>query len=127
MHDAQDQVKAFHSKMLVCDTMQERDMQMHLRKKKQEIEKQIQAQWEELEKAKMDEYDDKMRQKLLDEYEKKMENQKVINDQLHQFKMKYIKRMQDEMLEGELIRRQVDEELERERQRELEKKQKLIE
>jgi hypothetical protein len=26
MHDAQDQVKAFHSKMLLCDTMQERDM-----------------------------------------------------------------------------------------------------
>lgn len=27
MHDAQDQVKAFHSKMLMCDVMQERDMQ----------------------------------------------------------------------------------------------------
>ena len=53
----------------------------------------------------MDEYDDKMRQKLLDEYEKKMANQKIINDQLHAFKMKMIKRMQDEMLEGELIRR----------------------
>ena len=26
MHDAQDQVKAFHSKMLMCDTMQERDV-----------------------------------------------------------------------------------------------------
>ena len=26
MHDSQDQVKAFHSKMLMCDTMQEREM-----------------------------------------------------------------------------------------------------
>jgi hypothetical protein len=63
----------------------------------------------------MEEYDDKMRQKLLDEYERKMANQKIINDQLHQFKMKCIKRMQDEILEGELVKRQVEEELLRER------------
>jgi hypothetical protein len=61
MHDSQDQVKAFHSKMLLCDTMQERDMQLQLKKRKAEIEKQIQAQWEELERVKMDEYDEKMR------------------------------------------------------------------
>jgi hypothetical protein len=48
----------------------------------------------------MDEYDEKVRMKLLEEYEKKMENQRIINDQLHQFKMKIIKRIQDEMLEG---------------------------
>jgi len=35
MHDSKDQVKAFHSKMLLCDVMQERDMQLQLRKKKQ--------------------------------------------------------------------------------------------
>jgi hypothetical protein len=64
---------------------------------------------------------------LLDEYEKKMANQKIINDQLHQFKMKYIKRIQDELLEGELIKRQVDDELEKERQRDLERKQRQIE
>jgi hypothetical protein len=27
MHDAQDQVKAFHTKMLMCDVLQERDVQ----------------------------------------------------------------------------------------------------
>ena len=75
---------------------------------------------------KMDEYDDKMRQKLLEEYEKKMENQKIINDQLHQFKMKMIKRIQDEMLEGQLIKRQVEEDLEKERQKEMERKMKQI-
>jgi hypothetical protein len=36
--------------------------------------------------------------------------------------MKYIKRIQDELLEGELIKRQVEEELERERQKEMERK-----
>lgn len=74
----------------------------------------------------MEEYDEKMRAKLLDEYEKKIANQKVITDQLHAFKMKHIKRIQDEMLEGELLRRQVEEELERERQRERDWRQKQI-
>lgn len=55
----------------------------------------------------MEEYDDKLRNKLLNEYERKQANQKIVNDQLQEFKMKYIKRIQDEMLEGELIKRQV--------------------
>ena len=75
---------------------------------------------------KMEEYDDKVRQKLLEEYEKKMENQKVINDQLHAFKMRMIKRIQDEMLEGQLIKRQVEEDLEKERQKEHERKMKQV-
>lgn len=53
----------------------------------------------------MDEYDVKVREKLLVEFEKKMANQKIINDQLHQYKMSFIKRLQDDMLEGELIKR----------------------
>ena len=75
----------------------------------------------------MQEYDEKLRDKLLTEYEKKMANQKVVNDQLQDFKMQCIKHIQDEMLEGELIKRQVEDELDKERQKELEKKQKLLE
>lgn len=80
MHEANDQVKAFHSKMLMCDVMQERDMQQQLRKKKSEQDKMIEHQWQELEKQKMEEYDEKVREKLKDEYEKKMLNSKVIKD-----------------------------------------------
>ena len=122
MHDAQDQVKAFHSKMLMCDVMQEREVQKELWDRKKRIDKEINGQWEELEKQKMEEYDDKLRQKLLEEYDNKMVNQKVVNDQLQDYKMKYIKRIQDEMLEGELIKRQVQDELERERDREVQKR-----
>ena len=41
----------------------------------------------------MEEYDEKMKQKLLEEYKKKMANQKIINDQLHSYKMNCIKRI----------------------------------
>jgi len=53
----------------------------------------------------MEAYDEKMKQKLINEYDRKMSNTKAISDQLHEFKMKYIKRMQDDMLEAELINR----------------------
>ena len=88
------------------------------------MEKQIEGQWEDLERQKMDEYDDKLRTKLMAEYDKKMGNSKVIKDQLYDFKVGCIKRIQEEQLEGELIRRQVEEEQERERQREIERKMK---
>jgi len=52
-----------------------------------------------------------------------MSNSKVISDQLHEFKMKYIKRMQDEQLEAELINRQVQEEMQREAAKDAVRKQ----
>ena len=75
----------------------------------------------------MEAFDDKVRQKLIEEYERKMQNSKVISDQLHDFKMKYIKRIQDEKLESELINRQVQEEMHREHEKELERKRKQME
>lgn len=45
----------------------------------------------------------------------KVTNAKDISDQLEAFKLNYIKTLKEEMLEGELIKRQVDEDLEREK------------
>jgi hypothetical protein len=75
----------------------------------------------------MEEYDEKLRNKLMEEYDKKMTTSKIIKDQAYDYKMRCIKRIQEEQLEGELIRRQVEEELERERQREHERRMKQIE
>jgi hypothetical protein len=60
-----------------------------------------------------------MREKLEAEYNKKMENSKAISDQLDEFKLNYIKTLKEEMLEGELIKRQAEEDLEREKVREV--------
>lgn len=72
----------------------------------------------------MEEYDLKMRAKLEREYNKKMENAKDISDQLEEFKINYIKQLKEEMLEGELIKRQTEEDLEREKIRELQRQKK---
>lgn len=65
-----------------------------------------------------------MREKLEKEYNKKMENAKAISDQLDEFKLNFIKNLKEEMLEGELIKRQVQDDLEREKIRELQRQKK---
>lgn len=124
LHDSQDMVKALKSKMLVSDVMKEQDAQREYRARKNAIQKNIEQNWEELEKQKMEEYDSKMRAKLEREYNKKMENAKAISDQLEEFKINYIKQLKEDMLEGELIKRQTEEDLEREKIRELQRQKK---
>ena len=73
----------------------------------------------------MQEYDEKMRAKLEQEYKMKQANAKDISDQLENFKLNYIKQLKEEMLEGELIKRQTEEDLEREKQREVARQQRV--
>ncbi len=107
--------------MLLSDVMHEQEAQKQLKARKEAIQKQIELNWENLEKEKMQEYDAKMREKLEREYNKKMDNAKAISDQLEEFKINYIKQLKEEMLEGELIKRQAEEDLEREKIRELQR------
>lgn len=117
-------MKAFNSKLLMSDVLAERDIQKDLKLKKKAHEVRVQHEWEELDKVKMEAFDEKVKEKLIAEYDRKVSNTKAISDQLHEFKMKYIKRMQDDMLEAELINRQVKEELQREAEKEAGRKRK---
>jgi len=49
-HDNQDMVKALHSKMLMCDVSAEQAEQRKLAARKKALHKEIDLQWEELEK-----------------------------------------------------------------------------
>lgn len=79
-HDNQDMVKALHSKMLLCDVYQEQQAQRELKQRKNQLDKEISLQWEELEKQKMQEYDERLRDKLEKEYHKKMKNAQNVTD-----------------------------------------------
>ena len=125
MHDKQDMVVNLKAKMLMCDVAYEQQAQKKMADKKKAINKEIDKHWEEVEKQKMTEYDEKMRAKLEQEYKMKLSNAKDISDQLENFKLNYIKQLKEEMLEGELIKRQTDEDLEREKQREIQRQQKV--
>ncbi len=80
-------VKGLHSKMLLSDVHTEQNLQREHKKRRGELNKQIELQWEELEKQKMEEYDERLREKLEKEYKKKMKNTENIQTQLEDFKM----------------------------------------
>ena len=50
MHESQDMVKALKSKMLLCDVTYEQQAQKALKDRKANIDKEIAAHWEEVEK-----------------------------------------------------------------------------
>ena len=77
-----------------------------------------------MERQKMVEYDERFREKLEKEYRKRMKNAENISTQLEDFKMSFIKRMKEDELEGELIKKQVEEDLGREKLKELERRKK---
>ena len=76
-----------------------------LKKRKLLIEGQIQQQWVDQEKITMQVYDQKTTKKLEEEYKKKMINAKVIKNQLYDSKVSYMRKMKEEKLEGEIIKR----------------------
>ena len=62
--------------------------------------------------------EDRVRASMM-EYKLKQSNAKDISEQLENFKLSFIKQLKEEMLEGELIKRQTEEDLEREKLREV--------
>lgn len=122
-----DQVKAFNSKMMLADVLEERNAQLQMNKRKKEILKGIDEEYVEMEKAQMAEYDERERQKAEELKMKKHHNANVIKEQRQQFHAKKQRQIQESMVEGELIKRQVREDLDKEYQKELERKQKAVE
>lgn len=82
-YESSDKVKAFHSKMLMCDVLQERDAQMELKKRRLEQDKAVEEGWMENDKMKMEEYDKRMQERVEEMYKRKQETAKIIKDQLH--------------------------------------------
>ena len=70
----------------------------------------------------MDEYDRKLAQKEEALLKKKHETAHVVKQQLFEFKVNTVKKIKNDMLEGKIIKKQVEENQEQERRKELERK-----
>ena len=110
-----DHMKAFHSGMMMADVLKEREMQLKLKKRKQEHAKEMEIMWEQTEQEMLTVQDNMLKQRLIEEYKRKQETAATIKEQLHNAKMKAVKNYQDNVLEGKLIKRQAEEEEEEER------------
>lgn len=71
MHQSQDQVKAFHTKMLLSDVLQERDAQIELKKQRAQQEKAIEEGWLENDMIKMADYDERMQVRIEELHKRK--------------------------------------------------------
>ena len=91
--------------MLMCDVLAEREAQIKLKKRKTKVQEEQKKEWEEFERQQLAEAEEKERKKLEKEYKKKMDNAHMIKKQLHEYKLGYVRRMQEDMLEGELLKR----------------------
>lgn len=105
LHDNNDQVKALHSKMLLCDVQTEQKIQIESKYRKKQLDKEIDQQWQELEKQKMSEYDRRVQEKAMKEIAKKEQNSKLIQDQLHSYQVNYLKKMKQDKMEGKLMKK----------------------
>ena len=90
LFEEQDPVKSFNSKLLYCDTLKERDYQKEITNRKKQINEIIEKQLFENEKKKIDEYDKKMELKKKLEDEKRNERMKIMREQLQESKIKLI-------------------------------------
>jgi hypothetical protein len=123
----QDQVKAFNSKMLLADVLQEREAQLRLNGERKEVQKEIEQGYVEQEKAQMQAHDEGVKVKEATMQEKKDKNATAIREQWREAQIKRQKLAQEEKVEGELIKKQVAEELEKDYQKEAERRQRAVE
>jgi len=93
-----------------------------LRKQREQLDRAIDEGWLENDKLKMEEYDARMQERAEEAAKRKIETAKVLKTQLVETKHAHIRRMKEEMLEGELVKRKAKEEIERDRLKELERK-----
>jgi hypothetical protein len=106
---------------MMCDALEERKRQKKLKSLREDREKQIDQEWNAVEKSAMETYDKNLEEKLKKDFEKKIDNAQMIDKQLREFKDKYVQQLQEDYMEGELLKRQVEEDIEDARRKEEER------
>jgi len=118
LYDESDRMKSFHSKMMVCDVLAEREAQISLKDELQKLEHVREDRFLEMEKQNYR----KMLEREMKEKETKEELSRLAaraqKEQLAEYKEKKFREVEDQMLEGELLRRKAIEDLEAERKAE---------
>jgi len=118
LYDESDRMKSFHSKMMVCDVLAEREAQVSLKDELKKLEHVREDRFLEMEKQNYR----KMLEREMKEKETKEELSRLAaraqKEQLCEYKEKKFREVEDQMLEGELLRRKAIEDLEGERKAE---------
>ena len=123
LYDQTDRVKSFNSSLLLSDVLQERDLQIDLKRRVEEtrerheavLVKEREKAWEVADYAEAAKADERKRAAL------RQRDAQLL--QIEQFKTQILAEMREDVAEGELIRRRAAEEEEEEKLRELRKRE----
>ncbi|OLP89667.1 Coiled-coil domain-containing protein 173 [Symbiodinium microadriaticum] len=126
LYEESDRMKSFHSKMMHCDVIAEREAQISLKGELKKLEQIRDDRFLEMEKQNYR----KMLEREMKERETKEELSKIAakaqKEQLAEYKEKRFQEVEDAMLEGELLRRKAIEDLEAERAAEKKRREMAI-
>jgi hypothetical protein len=115
LYDESDRMKSFHSKMMLCDVLAEREAQVNLKEELSKLEQIREERHLEMERGNYR----KMLERELREKEEREEISKIAavaqKQQLREFKDRRLREIEDGILEGELLRKKAREDLESER------------
>lgn len=126
LHDDSDRMKSFHSKMMMCDVLAEREAQVGLKGELKKLEQIREDRFLEMEKQNYR----RMLEREVKEKETKEELSKMAakaqKQQLAEYKEKRFREIEDQMLEGELLRRKAIEDLDGERFAEVKRRDQAV-
>ena len=115
MFENQENVKAFQSAMMLSDAIKEREMQKEIAERKKEHQRMIEEKWNQVEADTIRQFDLEEKRKADELARKKQETIKMISKQFDESKIKRVIEYQDAVVEGEMIKRKVQKELEEEK------------
>ena len=126
LYDQTDRVKSFNSSLLLSDVLQERDLQINLKRRVEEtrerheavLVKEREKAWEVADYAEAAKADERKRAAL------RQRDAQLL--QIEQFRTQILAEMREDVAEGELIRRRAAEEEEEEKLRELRKREEAM-
>merc|ERR1719217_1143784 len=112
LYDESDRMKSFHSKMMLCDVLAEREAQVNLKEELNKLEQIREERFLEMERQNYR----KMLERELREKEEKEEISKIAagaqKQQLKEFKDRRLREMEDLIMEGEMLRNKAVEDME---------------
>ena len=106
LFEEQDAVKSFNSKLLFVDTLKERDKQIELNRSIKMRKEKDEQDWIQKEKEQMLAYDMKELEKKKLRRNKSEAEMNIIRNQFNEVKYKRLQEMQDNYIEGEIIKRE---------------------
>lgn len=126
LHDESDRIKSFHSKMMHCDVLAEREAQVGLKNELGKLEQIREDRFLEMEKQN---YRRMLEREIKEKQTREELNKMAVSaqkQQLAEFKEKRFQEIEDQMLEGELLRRKAIEDLDGERNAEKRRREQAV-